>query len=920
MGLLSRLFGDNTRVVGGLQPTVDRINALEGDFQKLTDKQLKDKTKEFKERVASGESFDSILPEAFSAVREAAKRTIGQRHFDVQLMGGMVLHQGKIAEMKTGEGKTLVATLPAYLNALIGKGVHIVTVNDYLAKRDADWMGPIYDALGVSVAAIGHETSLIYKPIVGKEERQTLEIDNLVPVERREAYAADITYGTNNEFGFDYLRDNMVMDLPRMVQRGHSFAIIDEVDSILIDEARTPLIISAPAEESAQLYQQFAKLVPRLKKETDYQVDEKMRAASLTDAGIKKVEEMLSIPNVYSPEHVNLVHHLEESLKAHALFARDKDYVVKDGEIIIVDEFTGRLMYGRRYSGGLHQAIEAKEGVEVKRESETLATISFQNLFRMYEKLAGMTGTAATEAEEFHKIYNLDVVEVPTNKPMIRADNQDVIYKTEEAKFNAVMTEIKEKHKAGQPVLVGTISIEKNERLSRHLKKADIPHQLLNAKHHEKEAKIIAQAGQIGAVTVATNMAGRGVDIILGGKPPEGREAQKKDKIEKWKKEHEKVKELGGLHVLGTERHESRRIDNQLRGRSGRQGDPGTSRFYVSLGDDLMRIFGGDRLKSLMDRLGLPEDQPIEHSLISRSIEQAQKKVEGHNFDLRKHLLEYDDVMNQHRKKIYAQRKEILEAPDVHEVVTNLMSEEERVDYQKKEKQYGPDVLKRVERFVFLRVIDTLWIEHLNTMEELREGIALRGYGQRDPLVEYKHEAYELFQGLQNAISDRVVEMLMNLELQPQAVIPPPSVLQQRRVQERGADERLAGGAIRQPTEDTTAEAMATEEEMAAPVQAAPTPAPASGVQVTVRKAGQPVENPGPEPSAPALAPDRAGGQAITPVAASTGPNFKEVGRNDPCPCGVVDPATSKVRKYKKCFLASNPECGLIKSGVRPPA
>ncbi len=920
MSFFSRLFGDDTRVVGSLKPTADRINELEPDYQKLTDRQLREKSVEFRERFNKGETLDDLLPEAFAAVREAAKRTIGQRHFDVQLMGGVVLHQGKIAEMKTGEGKTLVATLPAYLNSLAGQGVHIVTVNDYLAKRDADWMGPIYDALGVTVGAIGHESSFLYRPMVARENRSTMEIDNLAPVTRREAYAADITFGTNNEFGFDYLRDNMVMEQAQMVQRGHAFAIVDEVDSILIDEARTPLIISAPAEESAQLYQQFAKIIPRLKKEEDYKVDEKMRASALSDKGIKKVEELLGLPNIYSPEHVNLVHHLEESLKAHALFFRDKEYVVRNGEVIIVDEFTGRLMHGRRYSGGLHQAIEAKEGVEVKRESDTLATISFQNLFRMYKKLSGMTGTAATEAEEFHKIYKLDVVEIPTNKPMVRQDSQDMIYKTEEAKFAATVNEIKQKHKAGQPVLVGTISIEKNERLSRFLKKSGIPHELLNAKHHEREAKIIANAGKIGAVTVATNMAGRGVDIILGGRPPEGRESQKKDKIEKWKKEHEKVIELGGLHVIGTERHESRRIDNQLRGRSGRQGDPGSSRFYVSLEDDLMRIFGGERLKNLMNRLGLPEDQPIEHGLITRSIEQAQKKVEGHNFDIRKHLIEYDDVMNQHRKKIYAQRKEILEAPEVHEVVTNLMSEEERSDYKAKEKQYGLDVLKRAEKFIFLRVIDTLWIEHLNTMEELREGIALRGYGQRDPLVEYKHEAYNLFQGLQNAISDRVVEMLLNLELQAPSTVPPPGILQQRPITMRGADESLAGGGIKQPKEDTVATAMATGEEMAAPAAAVQPgssiqqPVSASGVQVTVRKAGQVVDNAG-----QVMAPSPTGGSGmITPRAAASGPKL-DVGRNDPCTCGIEDPATGKVRKYKKCFLASNPECGLIKSGFKPP-
>jgi preprotein translocase subunit SecA len=901
MGFLSRLFG---RAIGGqahgrYQPTVDRINSLESQYQKLTDAQLRDKTKSFKERIANGESLDQILPDAFAAVREAAKRTIGQRHFDVQLSGGISLHQGKIAEMKTGEGKTLAATLPIYLNALTGKGAHLVTVNDYLARRDADWMGPIYDVLGLTVGAIGHEQSYRFERGAAPEsERTALGIENLVKCTRKEAYAADITYGTNNEFGFDYLRDNMAMDAGQMVQRGHNYAIIDEVDSILIDEARTPLIISAPAEESTALYKQFAGLVPRLKKEEDYKVDEKLRAVTLSDAGVKKMEGWINVPNLYDPSHVHLVHHLEESLKAHALFHKDKDYVVKEGEVIIVDEFTGRLMHGRRYSGGLHQAIEAKEGVEVKRESDTLATITFQNLFRMYEKLAGMTGTAKTEQDEFYKIYNLEVAEIMTNKPMIRKDDNDVVYKNLDGKFAAVVSDIKERQRKGQPVLVGTISIEKNEQLSRLLKREKIAHEVLNAKHHEKEAKAIANAGKVGAVTVATNMAGRGVDIILGGKLPEGREKSKKA-MEKWQKEHDKAVSLGGLHVLGTERHESRRIDNQLRGRGGRQGDPGSSQFYVSLDDDLMRIFGGERLKGMMTRLGLPDDQPIQAGLVSRSIEQAQKKVEAHNFDLRKHLLEYDDVMNKHRTAIYQRRREILEKDDVHDQILGLMNDAEKKDYAKKEKEIGKEQIKRVEKFVYLRIIDTLWVEHLNTMEELREGIGLRGYGQRDPLVEYKHEAYNLYQALQGAIEDRVVDTLLKLETKA-APVPGPALLE-RPIEERGADESLAGGGIHVAEEPVEAPAQPSE-------KPEPTPPVPSGVSVVVRKAGETKEE------QPQAAPEPA------PVEHSHSYSVPKVGRNEPCPCGVVDPKTGKTRKYKKCFLAGNPECGFIKSGAKPPA
>lgn len=775
---LSKLIDSNERELKKLKPLVQKINSLEPEFEKLTNLQLKEKTLKFKERLQKGETLDNLLPEAFALVREASKRTLRQRHFDVQLMGGIVLHQGKIAEMKTGEGKTLVATLPLYLNALLEKGCHLVTVNDFLAKRDTQWMGPIYNALGLTTGCIQHEKSYLFEP--REKEIKFGEEFNLRPCTRKEAYQADITYGTNNEFGFDYLRDNMVYNLNDQVQRGHHFAIVDEVDSILIDEARTPLIISAPAEESTRLYETFAKIAPTLIPEKDYQVDEKMRAVTLTDSGIDKVEKYLGLKDLYGdPRSVTLVHHLENALKAYALFKKDKDYVVKDGEIIIVDEFTGRLMFGRRYSEGLHQAIEAKEGVEIKRESDTLATISFQNYFRMYEKLAGMTGTAATEAEEFWKIYKLEVVVIPTNKPLIRTEYPDKIYKTEEAKFKAVVEDIKERHKRGQPVLVGTISIEKNEILSEMLKREGIPHEVLNAKHHEREAKIIAQAGRLGAVTVATNMAGRGVDIILGGNPPIPGEAAQ-------------VIKLGGLHVLGTERHEARRIDNQLRGRSGRQGDPGSSQFYVSLEDDLMRIFGGERIKNLMNVLKLPDDIPIQHPLISKSIEQAQKKVEAHNFDLRKHLLEYDDVMNKQREVIYKKRREVLEKQSIRDEVLNLMTEEERRGYEEKIKRYGEEVMNQVEKMVYLRSLDTFWIEHLNAMEELREGIGLRGWGQRDPLVEYKHESYNLFQRLLRAIENQVVEVLRRVEIEER----PKEVERERPMVFQAPSEQLAAGTF----------------------------------------------------------------------------------------------------------------------------
>ncbi len=862
--LLTNLLGNySEKVVRRLSQQVEVINGLEPKMKLLRDDQLAQKTVEFRERLDRGETLEELLPEAFAVVREAAWRVLGQRHYDVQLIGGMVLHEGNIAEMKTGEGKTLVATLPAYLNALAGKGVHVVTVNDYLARRDSEWMGRVYKFLGLSVGLIVHG------------------LDNN---ERRQAYMADITYGTNNEFGFDYLRDNMVVHRDELVQRPLNYAIVDEVDSILIDEARTPLIISGDAGKSTDLYDTFAKVAERLVAEEDYTVDEKMRTVSPTEEGVAKVERMLNIPHLYEDEGTDYSHYLNAALKAKALFKLDRDYVVKDGQVIIVDEFTGRLMYGRRWSDGLHQAVEAKERVNIERESVTLATITVQNFFRMYKKLSGMTGTALTEEEEFRKIYGMDVIVIPTNKPMVREDLPDVVYKTEAAKFRAVVEDIVERHKKGQPLLVGTISIEKSELLSEMLKKRGVRHQVLNAKYHEKEAEIVAQAGRFGTVTIATNMAGRGTDILLGGNPeflvkermrskgfsPEAialaldwsrgtgvavsREGAAKDlkarevvgeptgetmtleqeaaraleaHHELWPKsksecdaEHDKVVACGGLHIIGTERHESRRIDNQLRGRSGRQGDPGSTRFYVALEDDLMRLFGGDNVSSMMDRLGIEEDMPIDAKIISRAIENAQKKVEARNFDSRKHVLEYDDVMNKQREVIYNQRRQVLEDDDLKEVIMGMVEDvtnklmdltchtsvhpeewnykglvdeaerlylpagkikpeelegmgrdaireelliEARKQYDLKEEKLGHDTMRALERIVMLRSVDERWIDHLTAMDDLREGVGLRGYAQHDPLVEYKHEAFEMFTAMIEAIKEQTVSMIYHV-------------------------------------------------------------------------------------------------------------------------------------------------------------
>ncbi|MFA5098711.1 MAG: preprotein translocase subunit SecA [Candidatus Paceibacterota bacterium] len=706
LNFIGKIFGKQN-----FEPLVKKINSFEPEFEKLSGEELKNKSFEFKKLVQEGKDLGEILPEAFALIREASKRVLKQRHFDVQLIGGIILHQGKIAEMMTGEGKTLAATAPVYLNSLTGKGVHVITVNDYLARRDAVWMGQIYFSLGMSVGCLMHEAAFIYDPeykaVASQEDEKRDELgsfkvfqDFLRPVSRREAYLADIIYGTNTEFGFDYLRDNLAYDLNQQTQRGHYFAIIDEVDSILIDEARTPLIISGPDAESSEFYKIFSRIASRLDKDEDYVVDEKARTASITDKGIDKVESTLGLKDIYDPQNFRLVHYLEESLKARALFHRDKHYVVKNGEIIIIDEFTGRMMHGRRYSGGLHQAIEAKEGVEVKQETRTFAQITIQNYFRLYEKISGMTGTAQTSAEEFHKVYNLEVVSVPPNKPIARKDSSDAIYKNFEAKYRAIVEETRERHMKGQPVLLGTASITNNELLSDLFKRAGIPHETLNAKNHEREGEIIAQAGKLGAVTVATNMAGRGVDIILGGNPATPEQAKK-------------VKELGGLHVIGTERHEARRIDNQLRGRSGRQGDPGSSRFFLSLEDDLLRIFGGDKIKSLMESFNLPEDQPIESSLVSRAVNEAQRKIEGLNFDMRKHLLEYDDVLNKQRTAFYKKRQDIL-----------VEAKEDRTP---------------------LAMLDVLWMNHLENLEALRESVGMRAYGQKEPLVEYRRESYLMF-------------------------------------------------------------------------------------------------------------------------------------------------------------------------------
>ncbi|TSC95873.1 MAG: preprotein translocase subunit SecA [Parcubacteria group bacterium Athens1014_10] len=905
-------FGDpNKKFLNKLQPTIDKINQLEERFQSFSLEKLKGQTDKFKERLVKGETLEDLLPEAFTVVKEVSKRALKMRHFDVQLLGGISLHQGKIVEMKTGEGKTLVATLPLYLNALTGKGCHLVTVNDYLARRDVEWMGKIYYLLGLKTSVLNHEKSYLYEPKANGRETDLGSGEELREVLRKEAYQADILYGTNNEFGFDYLRDNMVYDSEEMAQRPLNFAIIDEVDSILIDEARTPLIISAPAEESADLYYKFAELIKHLKEndpstssgQGDYNIDEKMRSATLTEEGINKIEKWLNMGNIYTEGGLQMVHHLEQALKAQTLFKKDKDYVVKEGEIIIIDEFTGRLMNGRRYSEGLHQAIEAKERVQIKRESVTLASITFQNYFRMYQKLAGMTGTAVTNAEEFHKVYNLDVIVAPTNKPLVRKVLSDRIYKNEMGKLKAVAEEVKNLHQKGQPVLIGTISIEKNELISELLEREGVTHQLLNAKYHEREAQILSQAGRLGAVTVATNMAGRGVDIILGGSPA--------DSVEQ-----EKVKKLGGLHVLGTERHEARRIDDQLRGRAGRQGDPGSSQFYVSMEDDLMRVFGSERMKNIMERLGVPDDMPIENKLISRSIETAQNKVEGYNFDLRKHLLEYDDVMNKHRQTIYKKRKEILglskaasrglrkkilemveneieqvilfhtagetketwNLEEIYEVVNTIfpLRQNDRIKlgelrngnkseamesrtkiieylaalaakaYDKLEEKIADEnLVHQLEKAIVLRTIDTLWIEHLEQMDYLRTGIGLRGYAQRDPLVEYKEEAYKSFTQLINMINSQVVYSIYKVGLAREIA---PSAMQ-----------RTARMRIMAP---------------------AKTMEKGKGEFTEFKNGKSPMEGQGYEES---IVSEKVRDQS-----------GHKIGRNDPCPCGSR-------KKYKKC-------------------
>ncbi len=922
--LLRKVFGTkHERDVKRLQPNVVAINALEPQLKTLDDAALRAKTAEFRKRLEDGADVDDVLAEAFAVCREAARRALGMRHFDVQLIGGMVLHEGKIAEMATGEGKTLVATLPAYLNSLTGRGVHIVTVNDYLAKRDAQWMGPVYQALGLSVGVIQHEASFLYDPrFVTPDVRMTA----LRPCSRPEAYRADITYGTNNEFGFDYLRDNMRFYREELVQRELHYAIVDEVDSILVDEARTPLIISGPAEESTELYYKIDRIIPKLKraativegklseveatKEGDYIVDEKSKAVALTEAGIASCERLLTVDNLYDPNNIDVLHHIQQALRAHALYKRDVDYVVKDGQVIIVDEFTGRMMPGRRWSDGLHQAVEAKEAVRIERENQTLATITFQNYFRMYDKLAGMTGTAETEAEEFAKIYKLDVVVIPTNRPLTRVNNPDVVYKTEREKFNAVVEDIIERHGRGQPVLVGTISIEKSERLSTLLKKRGVRHEVLNAKYHEREAEIVAQAGRQSAVTIATNMAGRGTDILLGGNPDflskellrkkgldpatapaEARQAALVEARRITEPEHEQVVATGGLHIVGTERHESRRIDNQLRGRSGRQGDPGSSRFYLSLEDDLLRIFGSQRIQRIMDRLGMEEGEPIEHKLVTRAIATAQKRVENHNFEIRKHLLEYDDVMNKQREIVYGMRRQILDGanqtdtiaewiedlvpvtldsfagPAVHpeewdlaglnealfqqfdvripasayqevtsrDGLNELVLDAVKSRYGDRERELGEELMRALERHEMLIVIDTQWKDHLLSIDHLKEGIGLRGYGQRDPLTEYKKEAFDLFQDMAERVKAAVVERLFKVQVVREAPMAMPTLTARADTQESRGEMPSVGGEVPR----------------AAPLAAPPRPAPRT----------------------------------------ATG---DKVGRNDPCPCGSG-------KKYKKC-------------------
>jgi preprotein translocase subunit SecA len=908
--VLNLIFGSkNDREIKALLPIVERINSLESGLTPLSNEALADKTQEFKKRLETGATLDDILPEAFAVCREMSRRVLNMRHFDVQLIGGMILNRGRIAEMKTGEGKTLVATLPVYLNALEGKGAHLVTVNDYLAKRDAQWMAQLYHALGLSTGIIQHDASFIFDPTYEASDKR---LQHLRPCSRPEAYRADITYGTNNEYGFDYLRDNLVVnDLRQCVQRELNFAIVDEVDSILIDEARTPLIISGPTDQTTDLYYRINAVIPQLKPEQDYTIEEKTKTASLTDDGNARVEKLLGVDNLYDPANMDLVHHVVKALQAYALYKRDVDYVVKDGEVIIVDEFTGRLMPGRRWSDGLHQAVEAKEGVKIANENQTLASVTFQNYFRMYKKLSGMTGTADTEAAEFAKIYNLDVNVVPTNRKMIRLDYADVVYRTEKEKFAAIVEEIRECHERGQPVLVGTISIERSEKLAGLLSRNGIKHNVLNAKQHEREAEIVAQAGRKGAVTIATNMAGRGTDILLGGNPdftykqvlyreenlPDARKLSLYEEIRSdCDQNKQEVLALGGLHILGTERHESRRIDNQLRGRAGRQGDPGTSRFYLSLQDDLMRIFASERVSQMMLKLGMEEGVPIEHGMVTRAIANAQKKVEAHNFEIRKQLLEYDDVMNKQREVIYRHRRAVLSGENLTADLQDMMagvvdsslniycsaeqypeewdvkgliemmhgqfglditrgSQESgeslrdmgrdalvedlhtqvREAYARREQELGPELMRFLEKTFMLQVIDHHWKDHLLGMDHLRDGIGLRGYGQKDPLIEYKREGFDLFAGMMERIKSDTLDRLFHVQ------------------------------AVRQTSEGEGA---------------TPTPPPPPPVisrpqpKLTLNRGDEPVAGPTPAHRAD-----------------------DKVGRNDPCPCGSG-------KKYKKCHGA----------------
>jgi preprotein translocase subunit SecA len=992
------------RILRKLKRISEQINSIEDDFVAMSDAELRGMTDEFRQRYADGETLDDLLPEAFAAVREAAKRTLGQRHFDVQLMGGAALHLGNIAEMRTGEGKTLTGVLPAYLNALTGQGVHVVTVNDYLAKRDSEWMGRVHHFLGLEVGVI---------------------LGQMSPAERRVQYAADITYGTNNEFGFDYLRDNMAWTLDECVQRGHHYAIVDEVDSILVDEARTPLIISGPAEQSARWYVEFAKIAPRLRRgedgEGDYEVDEKKKTVGIMESGVEKVEDWLGIDNLYDPVNTPLVSFLNNSIKAKELYKKDKDYVVMSGEVLIVDEFTGRILHGRRYNEGMHQAIEAKEGVAIKDENQTLATITLQNYFRLYDKLSGMTGTATTEANEFHQIYKLGVVPIPTNMPMIRDDQADVIYQTAQSKFEACVEDIAERHEAGQPVLVGTVSVEKSEILSKMLKRHGVPHEVLNAKYHEREAVIIAQAGRKGAVTVATNMAGRGTDIMLGGNPefiadqelhqrglspvetPEDYEAAWPEAVAKAKRavatEHEEVVAAGGLYVLGTERHESRRIDNQLRGRSGRQGDPGASRFYLSLEDDLMRLFNSERVAAIMERLNIPGDVPVESKVVTRAIRSAQTQVEQQNFEIRKDVLKYDDVLNRQRKVIYGERRKVLEGADLHEQIREMVDEvvagyvagetadgypeewdldklwrafrqlfpisisvddvvedvggdraglsgefiteaalaDAKSAYERREEEFGSEVMRELERRVVLSVLDRKWREHLYEMDYLREGIGLRGYGQRDPLVEYQREGYDMFGAMMDGIKEESVGNLFNLKVEVQ---------ENPIVEEANPDGGVSLGSPEVPAIDTPGAASPP----AAPAPGVPGPraggaharggTPARGQRAqggpaprgtaqrggtgqqigNAQQAGTGDGTPGTRtggahaksaadqgPAVPAgLAPRRAqrleysapsvdgGAHVETSRGTAAGDEYSRVGRNDPCPCGSG-------RKFKRC-------------------